>query len=262
MKKHLAVTLGLGTYLSVAIFLLGCCVDVAEVFRAKYERTECMSVPLTDIAGLRVESEVGSITISGRDVADCNITAVISVKARTKQEARQLAEQVHIEAEASRGQLNIKAAKPAALRSRSLAVDFEIAVPQQLNLDCTTHVGNIRISDIQGQIRASADVGSLTCKQVAADIALEVNVGSVQVEYSELASAACNADIVANVGSIEFAGPPHLSAQVDARTNVGSINTGQPITVVGKVGKSLKGTIGSGQGKVSLKTNLGSIQIR
>jgi hypothetical protein len=262
MRKRLAITLGLGLYLSVPTFILGCCVDVAEVFKAKYERTERISVPLTDIAGLRVESEVGSITITGGDVTDCNITAVIAVKARTEEEARELAEQVEIEAEPSGGQLNIKATKPAALKSRSMAVDFEITAPRQLNLDCMAHVGNIRISDIQGRIRASADVGSLTCSQVAAGLDLEVNVGSVKVKYSELAPAACNADIVANVGSIEFAGPPHLSAKVDARTNVGSISTSQPIMVVGKVSKSLKGTIGSGQGKVHLKTNVGSIEIK
>lgn len=262
MRKHLAVTLGLGLYLSMAIFLLGCCVDVAEVFKAKYERTERISVPLTDIAGLRVENEVGSIAITGAHVTDCNITAVITVKAHTKEEAREFAEKVEIDAEASGGQLDIKATKPAALRSRSMVVDFQITTPRQLNLDCTAHVGNIRISDIEGKIKASADVGSLTCNQVAAGVDLEVNVGSVKVKYSELAPAACNADIVANVGSIEFAGPPHLSAEVDARTNVGSINTSRPITVVGKVGKSLKGTIGSGQGRVYLKTNVGSIEIK
>ncbi|MFC1794513.1 DUF4097 family beta strand repeat-containing protein, partial [Planctomycetota bacterium] len=62
-------------------------------------------------------------------------------------------------------------------------------------------------------------------------------------------------------GSIEFNAPAQLSAHIDASTNVGSVNTARPITVVGKVGKSVKGTIGAGDGKVRLKTNVGSIKI-
>ena len=44
--------------------------------------------------------------------------------------------------------------------------------------------------------------------------------------------------------------------------SVGSIKTGRPITVLGKVGRTLKGTIGSGQAEVRLKTNVGSIEIK
>ena len=52
--------------------------------------------------------------------------------------------------------------------------------------------------------------------------------------------------------------------------SVGSIKTGRPITILprgqrselGKVGRTLKGTIGSGQAEVRLKTNVGSIEIK
>ncbi len=76
------------------------------------------------------------------------------------------------------------------------------------------------------------------------------------------APAACNAVITTNVGSIEFAAPAQLSAQVNASTNVGSVKTDKPITVVGKVGKSINGTIGAGEGKIRLETNVGSIHIK
>ena len=68
-------------------------------------------------------------------------------------------------------------------------------------------------------------------------------------------------NVETDVGSIEFTAPPQLSAQVHASTNVGSVKTAKLITVVGNVGKSIKGTTGSGEGKVLLKTNVGSIEI-
>lgn len=262
MKIHSLIHFGLTLSLCLSTLFSGCCINVGDVFKAKYEKTENLSVPVKDTTELYLETDVGSITITGADVTDCSITAEITVKAGTKEKARELAEQVKIELEASGDRLSIKARKSDALKNRSLAVDFKITVPRQLNLNCTTHVGTIRVSDIEGSIKASADVGSIICKKVAADLDLRSNVGSVEVEYSDTAPAACNVEIATNVGSIEFAGPPQISAQLNVSTNVGSIKTGKPVTVVGKLGKSIKGTIGSGQGKLSLRTNVGSIEIK
>ena len=262
MKKSFLINLGLVLCLCLLTLLWGCCINIGDVFKAKYERTENVSVPLQDAAELYVETDVGSLTITGADVTDCNITAEITVKAYTKEKARELAEQVKIEPVRSGDTLTIKARKPDELKSRSLSVAFKIIAPKHLNLNCSAHVGTVKVSDIQGRIEASANVGSIFCYQVIADLDLELNVGSIEVEYSDTAPAACNADITTNVGSIEFTGPPQLSAQLNASTNVGSVKTSKPVTVVGKLGKSIKGTIGSGEGKISLKTNVGSIEIK
>jgi hypothetical protein len=52
-----------------------------------------------------------------------------------------------------------------------------------------------------------------------------------------------------------------MSAQLNASTNLGSIRTRRPITVVGNLKKSIKGTVGTGEGKIDLRTNIGSIEI-
>jgi len=49
---------------------------------------------------------------------------------------------------------------------------------------------------------------------------------------------------------------------LNVSSNIGSIKTNKPVTVVGKLSKSIKGTIGSGEGKISLRTNVGSIEIK
>ena len=262
MKKCFLINSGLTLSLCLSALLAGCGINVGDVFKAKYERTENVSVPVNDMTELYVETNVGSITITGADVSDCDVTAEITVKARTEDQARELAEQVKIEVEPSAGKLSIKAERPDALKKRSLTVNFKVTAPKRLNLSCNSQVGTIKVSDIKGQITASTNVGSVICRQVVADVDLTSNVGSVEVGYSDDAPAACNADIATNVGSIEFAGPAHISAQLSASTNVGSIRTAKPITVVGKLSKSIRGTIGSGDGQVTLKTNVGSIEIK
>jgi len=262
MKKPFLINLSLVFCLCLLTLFSGCCINVGDVFKAKYERTENVSAPIEDAAELCVETDVGSITVTGADVTDCDITAKITVKARTKEKARELAEQVKIELQHAGDRLSIKVRKPDELKSRSLVVDFKITAPTQLNLDCSTHVGNMNVSGIKGQIEASANVGSISCNQVVAGLNLESNVGSIDVKYADTAPAACNAVITTNVGSIEFTAPTQLSAQLNVSSNIGSIKTNKPVTVVGKLSKSIKGTIGSGEGKISLRTNVGSIEIK
>ncbi len=257
MKKHFVMNSCLAVCLCAMTVFSGC-----RDFKAKYARTQNVSVPVGQAVELCVETSVGSITVTGADVTDCNVTAEITVKAETKEEARKLAEQVKIEARPSGDKLIVKVSKPADLKKRKLEVKFKIVAPKQLKLDCSVNVGNVSISEMNSRIKVSGNVGSIFCKQVIGDIDLTSNVGSVEVEYADAAPAACNATIMTNVGSIEFVAPAQLSAQVNASTNVGSVKTDKPITVVGKVGKSVNGTIGAAEGRVRLKTNVGSIRIK
>ncbi|HUT47239.1 MAG TPA: DUF4097 family beta strand repeat-containing protein [Sedimentisphaerales bacterium] len=260
MRKHFLINLCLVVSLCL-LTAFSSCKDIDSLFRAEHQRTEHVSVPIAGVAGLNVESDVGSITVTGADVTDCNVTAEITVKAQTKEKARKLAEEVKIKLESSGDTLTIKAVRPAELKKRALVVDFKIIAPRHMKLDCSTGVGTVTVSDIEGRIEASVNVGSIVCHMVVAELDLSSNVGSVTVKYADAAPAACNANITTNVGSIEFTAPPELSAQVSVSTNIGSVKTARPITVVGKVGKSIKGTIGTGEGKVLLKTNVGSIEI-
>jgi len=260
MIKHFLINLCFVVSLCLLMTFSGC-KDSSSFFMSKYQRSVRESEPVTSETELNVDSDVGSITVIGADVTDCNITAEIAVKARTKEEARKLAEEVKIEFQSSGDTLTIKTVRPDELKKRSLVVDFKIIAPRHMKLDCSTSVGTVTVSDIEGRIEASANVGSIICSSVVAELNLSSNVGSVTVKYTDTAPAACTANITTNVGSIEYTAPPQLSAQVHASTNIGSVKTAKPITVVGKVGKSIRGTIGSGEGKVTLKTNVGSIEI-
>ena len=259
MKKHLFMNSWLAVCLCGLTVFSGCG-DLN--YRAKYVRTVDMSVPVGQASELCVETSVGSITVTGADVTDCDITAEIIVRAKTEDEARELSEQVEIVAKPDGDKLSVKVSKPAKLKKRGLEVKFTIVAPEQLKLACSINVGSAKISDMNDRIKVSGNVGSISCRRVVGDINLNSNVGSINVDYAEAAPAACNATITTNVGSIEFKAPAQLSAQVNASTNVGSVRTDKPITVVGKVGKSISGTIGAAEGKVRLATNVGSIHIK
>ncbi|UCD56253.1 MAG: hypothetical protein JSV16_10485, partial [Candidatus Hydrogenedentota bacterium] len=211
MKKYLLINSSLVVCLCALTVFAGCS-DFN--FKSKHARTVNLSVPVGQADELCVETAVGSITVTGAEVTDCNIAAEITVKAETQDEARKLAEKVKIEAKPDGDRLIIKASKPVELKKRSLEVKFDIVAPRQLRVDCSVNVGSVNVSEMNERIEVSGNVGSIFCRNIIGDVNLNSNVGSVEVKYAEGAAAACNATITTNVGSIEFAAPAQLSAQV------------------------------------------------
>jgi len=131
-------------------------------------------------------------------------------------------------------------------------------------LDCHTSDGRIKLSDIAASsVTADSSDGSITIELLYADVTnVRAIDGAIRIEFKPDAPKALNVNATASDGSITLVTPPGVSATIDAGTSDGSIHTELPITVRGKVGKSLQGTIGDGQGRIRLRTSDGSITIR
>jgi len=257
------VLVRMGVVVGLAALLQGGCIIHTDRFEAKFNRSEDLTVPATDITALDVATNVGKIQLETADAAEVRIAAEIKVKARTEEKAQELAEQVRIVAEPSGRTLTIKAVKPADFGRNQLSVDFTIKAPAALALNCTTNVGDVRIADFTKRVQASADVGAITCTGLRDEIDLHANVGDLRATYASDAPAALNATMATDVGSIEFTGPQEISADLTASVNVGDINTNRPLTVRGSLTKhSVRAALGKGEGRVNLKADVGSIRIR
>jgi hypothetical protein len=248
--------------LCLLLVAAGCCINADDWFQVEYNKTDKLDVPLASGSTLALENDVGSITIEGLDVANCTVDATVKAKAPTEEEAEELAEQTKIALERSGSTLTIKITKPPAKKRRSISIDFNITVPKETALQVGSDVGEIRILDITEEIKARTDVGEISCKEISNKVDLQADVGKIHVVYSKTASVVCDVNIKTDVGSIDLTTPPGCSAVVQADTDVGSITTDLPLTIKGKVGKNLNGTIGAGEGKIYLKTDVGSIRIR
>lgn len=262
MRTGLPVKAGLCLALVFVTLFVGCCTPFGGTFRAKASRTEELSVPLADVTALDCNTNVGAIRLRAEAVTEAQITADITVKAKTQEEAEELVEQVQITAEASGQTLVIRAVKPAGFGRNQLSVDLTIVAPPELDLDCTTNVGDIASDGFTNRIKARTDVGSITCTGLRDAIDLHTNVGDVKVVYAPDAPAAMDVSATTNVGSIDFSGPGEISANLTAAANVGSIDTDRPLQVTGPIKKSITASLGSVEGTIKLRTNVGSIKIR
>lgn len=262
MRTALPVKAGLCLALVSATFFIGCCVPFGGTFKAKASRTSELSVPLAGLTALECDTEVGAIRLRAEAVTEARITADITVRAKTQEEAAELAEQVQVTAEPSGQTLVIRIVKPAGFGRNKLGVDFTIVAPPQLDLDCATNVGDIATDGFTNSVKARTDVGSITCTGLRNATDVHTNVGDVRLVYAPDAPPAVSVSATTNVGSVDFTGPSEISANLTAAANVGSIDTDRPLRVTGPIKKSITASLGSAEGTIKLRTNVGSIKIR
>jgi DUF4097 and DUF4098 domain-containing protein YvlB len=144
--------------------------------------------------------------------------------------------------------------------------DGRITLSDVTAASCTarTSDGGITLENARGDnIGLRTSDGAIRCRNItAARLDCHTSDGSIQIEYAPDAPKALNVSATTSDSNIHLAAPAGLSAVVEATTGDGSIQTFLPITVQGKIGKSLTGTVGDGEGRVYLKTQDGSITIR
>ena len=281
--KNNSKTKTLVTLLScLLIAIAGCCVQIGcGVPLAKYERTVRLSAPLPADGLFAAQTHNGYITITGADVADCNLTATIIARAGSQEKAKKLAEQTKVTLQTAANKLTAKIEKPLTILNQSVSVSLDVIIPSQAGLQLTTHNGDVKITNVCGRLNATTHNGrvtasqicgkarfrthngSITCKQVSGDVHLRTHNGNIRAVYSDKAAPVCNVSMVTHNGGVDFTAPPNLSAAVDVSTHNGSIKTDLPIAVIGKIGRrKLTGKIGTGEGKLYLETHNGSIKIR
>ncbi len=246
----------------VSVILCGCIFSGCDLDE-KYKRTVEMPIEIQSGQKLTVNTDVGSINICENNSPQSNLTAVITGKGDSKQKAQMVAESINITAEqAPDNSVCVKINKPAEIKSNWYEVSFTINTPPDINLDLKTDVGSIKIVKITGDIFAKTDVGSINIKDASGKLRLKTDVGEIKASYAEYADPAVNADLKTDVGSITFKGPEIMSAKIYAKTDVGALHS----SLAGKMegdccSKKLTATIGSGDGEIRLKTDVGSINI-
>ncbi|MFC1675985.1 DUF4097 domain-containing protein [Planctomycetota bacterium] len=282
MRTNRLITISLISLLALLTTVAGCNINIGGWGpREKFERTVQLSAALQAGSAFAAKTHNGSITINGSDVSDCNLTATIIARANSEEDAQRLAEQTKIKLQSSGKTLTARITKPLLITNQSIGVSFNVTLPNSTDLELNTHNGAVKIANITGNTKATTHNGkinasqisgrtelkthngSISCGQISGNTKLQTHNGGINAVYCESAPSVCDVSLETHNGSISFKAPPNFSAKVQTSTHNGSIKTDLPITVIGKLSKtSLSGTIGSGQGKLHLKTHNGSIKIK
>lgn len=242
----------LGIFFLVAVVPLNAA-TIQEVFEK--------NVPFDPGGELTLDNMNGSVEIRSWSKAEVGIWARIKVEGRDRDEAEELYESVNIEVEETSGRVAIYTDAPRNLgRGRQISVEYEINVPEEIDLDVRTVNGGVDVRTVTGHIRLRTTNGSVEAVGLHGNVQAGTTNGRVEVELLAY-DGEDDLEFTTTNGSIRVTLPKDIRGEMEARTTNGHIETDFPITVQGRFSKkSIRGDLnGGGPTLIRLKTTNGSI---
>lgn len=253
MKNSFKKQLTLATILSLS--------TITSVY-AEVEDTIEKLFDVSEQAVLRLANINGAVDIKGWDKNEIKVTAIITAKNqkdrdRIKVEFDQNTDSVTVETEyekqSSWGRNN-----------SSGRVDYTVMVPFGASLaDIDLVNGSLVINKVEGEIKANTVNGSINVQGLADDVALNSVNGSIKATYQQIDNNIDEIELTTVNGSIKLYMPSDLNATINAETMHGSIKTAFGLSSNKKMfsGRSLSGSVGSGDIKIDLESVNGSIKV-
>jgi len=218
MNRNYRAILAMGFFLCPLLIAGGCDIHIGGDWgQEKYDRTVVQKTTLSAGSTVVAETSFGSVTVTGADVTDCNVVAVITGRAPTEAEAQELAEQVTIELERVGDRLTVKAQKPQKKRNTSIGISYTITVPRQTNVECASSYGKIQLSDIKGSVSGRTSSGKIGAENIEGAVDLDTSYGSVTCKNV----AGGTIKVKSSSGSIDV---QHVKGSVQLDTSYGEIS--------------------------------------
>ncbi len=219
--------------------------------------------PLTSKGRVSIGNVNGAIRIRTWEKNEVKLDAVKRGKNRAD------LDEVKIIVQASENSVRIQTKYPTRRfgffrNSNSTQVDYELRVPREALLDKVSAVnGSIEIEQVAGDLVADTVNGKIHASGLSGNARLSSVNGSVTASFDSLPAAhSVNATTVN--GSVLLTMPGAVNADVDASTVNGGISTDfdMPVHRGTFVGRSLRGRLGEGGGKIKMSAVNGSLKLR
>lgn len=146
------------------------------------------------------------------------------------------------------------------------AVDIRGTVPRPTELRIEQLSGAVRLEGVEGALTIRHEQGSVDVEGAAAPVEVEIQNGDVRVDFQRVPVDA-TVSLHTNNGDLQVRLPREASVQLDARTDVGPIRTGdltlteQRFTPLNAGGR-YNAEMGDGDASVELRTENGAITVQ
>jgi len=200
----------------------------------------------------------GGIHVKAWDQNQVLVRARIDAAASTDAEARALVSQIRIASGA--GQL--QAEGPTTDENHGWSVSYEVFVPRNSDIDATAHNGGIHIADVRGNIRFETVNGGVTLQRLGGDVQGHTTNGGLTVELAGNHWDGQGVNVTTTNGGVKLAVPENYSAHIETSTVNGGVHVDFPVSVQGRIDRSLSFNLGSGGATVRAVTTNGGVKIR
>ncbi len=226
-------------------------------------RTEEFRYPLNEGGRVSLENVNGDVRITGGDGDE---VVIVATKRASREENL---DRLEIRIDASADMIRIDTRHPQSRwgwnNDNGGSVSYELSVPASASLDGIETVnGEVHITGVEGEVRASTVNGDLELDQLASDARLETVNGGIRAAFRQLGDdQRITADTVN--GRIEIRLPENAGARLTAETLNGSLDAGDFGVETNRgrfVGSDIDAQIGTGTARIKLDTVNGSIRVK
>lgn len=223
------------------------------------------SIPFEPGGSLRLENENGHIDVRSWEKAEVRVFARIRANARDEDEAEALLKEVEIRVDVSGQHIDVYAEKPRRYfeRNRYVSINFEVMVPEKIDLDVKTTNGGVEVDAITGTVEARTTNGGIDILRVNGAIRAQTTNGGIDAELVGF-SGKDDLEFHTTNGSILVTLPKDIKGSIDAETTNGHIEVDFPVTIQGRISKTaVRGDLnGGGPVMINLHTTNGAIRVR
>ncbi len=209
----------------------------------------------------RIEGINGNISINGVSDSD---TIVITGEKRVGSESVADAEEhlqyLEVTVQDLANEVYVKTTQPQKSYGRNYTVDYTVTLPKDLSVNAININGAVTIVTIDNSISADNINGTVIVKEINGNVSVNLINGGIEGEVTLPLNGIINMTLVN--GDIELAVPQSTSAVLYAQVVNGTIGiSGLDLRNETVSQNSLRGTLGNGQGTLSLSTVNGTIYL-
>ena len=202
--------------------------------------------------------ENGGIRVFSWDGDSVRVTARIQATARDDAAARDLIKDLRVTSDGPRIQADGAHDRG---RKESVSVSYVVYVPRRFDLQLDAHNGSLGVSGVAGKLDLRTTNGSVALVDVGGDVRAHTMNGSLNVQLAGDKWDGRGLDAETQNGSVRLAIPAAYAAHFEAGTVNGRMNTDFPITVQGRIGRSLSFPLNGGGAPIRAITTNGSVTL-
>jgi hypothetical protein len=200
----------------------------------------------------------GGVRVVGGPRSDTLVRARVVARAETQADADALAREVRIATDGGK----VSAIGPQRSSDRrGWHVSFEVWVPTRADVTAKTANGGISIANVAGRVGFDAVNGGVTLSRVAGDVRGQTVNGGVNVELAGERWDGAGLEARTTNGGVRVKVPDGYSCQLAVSTVNGGVRTDFPLTVQGRLGRSIEVPLGQGGAPVRISTTNGGVHL-
>lgn len=219
-------------------------------------------VDVTTHSRLRLEGVSGTVTITGESGSDSVlITGERRVGSESMQDAEDHLPLLQVTVREVGNEIYVKTTQPEQTHGRSYVVDYTITFPEGFVVSVDHVTGIVSINSVKNSVFVNHVTGQVLLDEISGSAVVSLVTGEIEAEVILPEDGTINLNLV--TGNIELDIPQNTSAEFSATVVTGTISISDLIlqNQVSTPG-SLSGTLGSGEGTISLNVVTGSVNVQ